>query len=722
MKFVVAIVLTWPLLCNAQWTNFTPANTQGPGLRTITDIAPSNTGTWFGSDAGLWYRNSNTGAWSSASLGALTNNWVYDVDLMNDNKVAIATDNGMAIIDLVGSNQFWTGDNIPVKFLRGVESLNATTFWVATMGYGVAKRTNSGWQVFNTADGLPTNFFRCVVQDQIGNMWFGSQGHGVLRFNGSSWEQFTTADGLVSNTVLKMTVANDGAVWMAGPGGLTRFHDATFTPMNQSWGTVSVNYTSVAAASDGNVLAAGEQGIDVFTGADLVNHIGTAQGLYSNDVATVAQEPNGRIWAGYNGQGCSVKIDGSWRHFTPEHGLAGGTTYYNIKGELATRAPNGNMFFIYGQSIFEYDYINWKKHTPGGDLRSYYDLKNDLNGDVLVRSDGGFFRFSSGAWSFTPDDTFGNIGSFGPMAVDPSGSYWFIVSEGLHRKTQSGVLSQFYASELIGNNYLRRNLALGSDGKIWHISDSHLSQFSNNQWFHMPLPFVNTYYERTNHFSLCTNGVGQPYFIRERDYHYYPYNQDSLEIWKYKQPFFTKVLSLPNAGVGYINDMMFDQNGQLWICGSELSMPNVYDRASCLVIAENGDLLRINRSKDGVIGEFIQDVFQEPDGTMWLTGSQGISMGNALTVGIEDQNMTTESKEVVVYPNPSFGDVSLSFTPTENTVVITVFDLMGRVLFRKDHFAIPNFENIIAINLSHLPNGPYMLRAGEFSTPIIINH
>lgn len=123
-----------------------------------------------------------------------------------------------------------------------------------------------------------------IAQDGQGNYWFGTHAHGVCRYDVSAtetsaeaFEYFSTREGFGGIAVTGSVADNDGNLWFATSGGVTRFSPAA------------------AERSASGTQPTIEAGFTNFT---------KENGLLSNDVRSIGLDRNGTIWVGTTEGAC----------------------------------------------------------------------------------------------------------------------------------------------------------------------------------------------------------------------------------------------------------------------------------------------------------------------------------------------------------------------------------------------------------------------------------
>jgi hypothetical protein len=80
------------------------------------------------------------------------------------------------------------------------------------------------------------------------------------------------------------------------------------------------------------------------------------------------------------------------------------------------------------------------------------------------------------------------------------------------------------------------------------------------------------------------------------------------------------------------------------------------------------------------------------------------------TSGIDEIN-TGSANGLMVFPNPTNGDVTLTYNRSQaGESVISLYDLMGRILQTVTHADVNAQMQIVKLNVSQLPIGMYELR------------
>ncbi len=179
---------------------------------------------WLGTDAGLAIvtgLDKDGCRFASIEDGLATSTAMRD----RDGAIWIGTaDHGLLQVaqgSLVAESQ-WDGAPVPLmaEAINGdMWFLNGHHTWLTWHSKGEWRRLPLDLQTVR-----PEEISALDVAPNLA-VWIGSD-NGVLVHNGRDWTAFSSVDGLADNQVDALTIANDGSVWLATPGGLSHYTPA----------------------------------------------------------------------------------------------------------------------------------------------------------------------------------------------------------------------------------------------------------------------------------------------------------------------------------------------------------------------------------------------------------------------------------------------------------------------------------------------------------------
>ncbi len=268
---------------------------------------------WVGMRGGLLRLSENTFQ-SAGPLEGLNKDGVRTAAVAADGSIWIATT--QALNRLAGSSR----QSFPVSQTRALHGDRTGAMWVATedsigryvMGRFVkeripdiqASRVNG---LTSTADALwLCTVFRGVLSwkdnsltshrqpadagkqcssilaDRQGRVWAGFGGGGVSLYEGDQTRMLTERDGLAPGSVWQIVQGDDGAVWFAMSGGVSRYKDGRFTAVTTAHAPITAVVPVLVVDTQGYVW------IGIQSGAVLMR-------FHAGEMDKVARDPHHRL-------------------------------------------------------------------------------------------------------------------------------------------------------------------------------------------------------------------------------------------------------------------------------------------------------------------------------------------------------------------------------------------------------------------------------------------
>ena len=249
-----------------KWINInTP---QGLNDAFVYDVKFNNNAMWIATWSGvnkvegsLLTRDSWTSFTVENTSGGLIDNWVYAIEIGENNNIWFGTEGGLSLFNgkkwkhwnhknglgasqelVIHDNQFTTDSftgshhsdqviNLPntenVSYRPNyIVSMHLDQFnqlWIGTWGGGLSM-FDTETQIFRNytvKDGLPGNYVLAVTEGPHGNLWIGSN-KGLSKFDGTTFLNYSQINGLISNYVFSIEFDNNGFLWVGGHHGMTR--------------------------------------------------------------------------------------------------------------------------------------------------------------------------------------------------------------------------------------------------------------------------------------------------------------------------------------------------------------------------------------------------------------------------------------------------------------------------------------------------------------------
>ncbi|HJW34333.1 MAG TPA: two-component regulator propeller domain-containing protein [Holophagaceae bacterium] len=303
------------------------------------------------------------------------------------------------------------------------------------------------WTSHRGTQGLPSHEVGSLLRDSSGTLWAGTT-HGLAKGNPAGWEALAPT---ASTSLLAMAKGPDGRMWAGGrPGQQLCWWD----PGSRAFGIQKVAHlgepgdtlTTLLFDGDGR-LWAGTQERGLYRVESSASGFQASpvplppEGRVDARVSALLLDLLGRVWVG-GSEGLCVLVDGSWRRFGPEEGLAGsevramargrdGTVWVAFKGtmkvlrvkvwdgiEVVERVdlgqgltagqvssvaedPQGTLWAGSNLGVFSWDGTQVRRQVRGDGLPGDDCLPGallvDRNGDVWVGTRGGLAHYEAAA-------------------------------------------------------------------------------------------------------------------------------------------------------------------------------------------------------------------------------------------------------------------------------------------------------------------------------------
>ncbi len=256
-------------------------------------------GLWVGTNDGLNFLDPHSRRWRRAKGKSDSRQWARAVAIDQSGSVWAGTStSGITEFDPEGKLVATYGAAAGLFNTRiwGLLVDGENRLWVSTTGvlfrstplrlsssHGRRRQTHLRFEQVDLPGTDSSEIFYQPILDRRGRLWIpGSLG--LLCFHDGIWSRYETRDGLKQNSVLSVSEAADGAIWIAYvyPQGVTRIE------------------------TQGEKL--------------LTQHFGEGNGLHSDKAYVVGGAPDGSVWVGTDA-GADVLIQGKWHHYGRNQGL-----------------------------------------------------------------------------------------------------------------------------------------------------------------------------------------------------------------------------------------------------------------------------------------------------------------------------------------------------------------------------------------------------------------
>ena len=202
-------------------------------------------------------------------------------------------------------------EGLPSPNVRSLLEDERGRLWIGTNN-GPAFYDGRRIEVPGELGGLPRSAVWAAQRDRAGRLWFGTE-RGLLLFDGRAFRAFRKSDGLADDYVYSLHAARDGALWVGSRGaGVARCELAAdgglagCRVLDRASGLGNDIVRSIAEDRRGRIyLATRGAGLAVWD-AGALTHVGSAQGLPSDDLYALLVDSDDELLVGTTGAGVAV--------------------------------------------------------------------------------------------------------------------------------------------------------------------------------------------------------------------------------------------------------------------------------------------------------------------------------------------------------------------------------------------------------------------------------
>ena len=243
-----------------------------------------------------------------------------DFVAVNSNESGLAN-RGLANREPLFTFRCWQSEQgLPQDHVRALAQTSDGYLWVGTDD-GVARFDGVRFVSFGLPDGLPNGPVRTLFGDSHGTLWIGSVGEGLICWQAGHSTTFTMADGLPSDSISTLAEDDEGRLWIGTDAGLALWQDGHLTTFTTAGEFKGKAITALFKDRRGDMWL-GATGVGVF-----IFHAGKFIPLEDAAIKELLQEPHcllvdkaGRIWIGAGDDFVLCRDGNQWRPYQiPRH-------------------------------------------------------------------------------------------------------------------------------------------------------------------------------------------------------------------------------------------------------------------------------------------------------------------------------------------------------------------------------------------------------------------
>jgi ligand-binding sensor domain-containing protein/two-component sensor histidine kinase len=357
----------------------------------VTSIAEDNQGNiWIGTISGLSKfdgRNFSTFTKKHGLAGDYINSLTTD----KNGNLWIATTEGITIYGGKFFSSLTTKKGLPSNNITLIYADKNGNIWMGTdsgvskIVFDNKTHQDRSYDNYSVVNGIYDSLITSITEDGNGNIWFGTN-KGVVKYDGVHTETYTTKDGLADNaiqSVIKDEHSND--IWVGTMKGLNKIRPAPSLPFRQgahkvSQGAVVVESFRVSDVQNGNKI--GKLSVDEEGNLWL----GTSNGLYrfrdpafstfsekdglkNPFVFPIFRDSKKNLWAGTLENGFYKYNEKIFKNYTEKDGLIGTQMYAGMEDKT------GNIWMGTNKGVSVYD---------GKSFKNFHGRKDGLKSDSVT--------------------------------------------------------------------------------------------------------------------------------------------------------------------------------------------------------------------------------------------------------------------------------------------------------------------------------------------------
>src|SRR6185369_12849958 len=285
----------------------------------VTCMVAGRNGTfWIGGNSGIIRRSPDGQIRRYNVRDGLPDNLVRAMWEDRDGNIWAGTNLGLARLD--GDHFVTPLDPDNSNTVRSLFEDREGNLWVGSNS-GLTRYRDDILTVYGKSEGLPSDEPNAVFQDHKGQIWVGFHDSGLLLFSGREHHVYTTRDGLPHNEIFSIRETRDGDLLIGTRGGMARMHGTRFTSYIPADPLGRVSVFDVMEDAAGRVWLATPAGLAELRDQKIRVLISNPPLLVSAAVS-LCRGQNGTLWAGTYGRGL-WRIQGDERKlFTTADGLS----------------------------------------------------------------------------------------------------------------------------------------------------------------------------------------------------------------------------------------------------------------------------------------------------------------------------------------------------------------------------------------------------------------
>jgi diguanylate cyclase (GGDEF)-like protein len=267
--------------------------------------------------------------------------------------------------------------------------------WVGTLGGGISKLSDGKFTAYTVKEGLSRDPVWVVYGDRTGNLWTGVSRGGLNLLKDGKFTPYEPAKEIADKSIFAICEDRAGNLWVSSRGGqLNQFKDGKMTSYKVPEDEFNNDICALAEDSAGTLwVGTRRHGLKRFVNGEFINQegfrstatcviclipnrkgglwVGTDNGLYhlmngklefqeglsSERIYSVYEDPQGSIWIGTNGGGLNRLKDGKVTLYTMKNGMFDDVAFQILEDtdNYLWMSGNKGVYSVNKQQFDEFD-------------------------------------------------------------------------------------------------------------------------------------------------------------------------------------------------------------------------------------------------------------------------------------------------------------------------------------------------------------------------------
>jgi ligand-binding sensor domain-containing protein/signal transduction histidine kinase len=471
--------------------------------------------------------------------------------------------------------------------------------WIGITDSGLGRWQQNQFTLLTKRDGLPSNVITALAEDTAGRLWIGTEA-GLILWQDGHLLPLTTAKEFEGQRITALAKDRQGQMWVGVKGvGVFRFSNDKLVPLTgDSMGELLKDSHCLLTDKSGRMWVGAGEDFVLCKDGDHWHRYRIPRNQARSHVSTLAEEPDGTVWAGSAGGGLIRFKDGRLAAIPSGSGLAGRlieSLLTDRDGRLWVGTDSG-LNCLRRKSLFA---LGQSEGLGFGAAQGLAEVTPGVvwvgkPNDGLYRWDGKSFSRLSAA-GLSPHDS-----QITALLVTPDGFCWLATTNRLLLyKDPIAAADEVKAIKLAPTNII--SLAENREGALWAgTRDGKIWQLRENKWL------AQTNFSQTNAVTAMVTDADGSMWIGTAGGGLYRLVKGHVEHVGKSEGLLSDA----------IQTLYFDAQDTLWIGTADAGLSRWRNGRIANFTAHEG------------LPDNIMQILEDDTGRLWLGSSAGIACVN----------------------------------------------------------------------------------------------